>query len=249
MPLVNVLVKITKLKLEKMRELLEKYKNGTLSTTSEQDIFMHELLQIRAQRMQNHVINTDEVVIEKKPFLRIVGIKKYFAAAACLLLACFSIWNLSADLKGADNQLRADITSLSEDLIESSATAARGNYASTKDTQSEADKLYENKDYEGVINVLENKNAMSDTEELLLAGAYDHQKVPNYSKALDCYSKITAVADYKQNLALIIAMHHVQLGNKTEAREKLNLIINDKNEGQEHIDKAKKLLEGLNKRQ
>ena len=235
-----------------MKNLLEKYKNGTLAVPDEQDAFMHELLQIRAQRIQNQDAATDEIVQKKKsatkfnPFLRIVESKKYFAVAACMLLACFAVWRYSLSTVEFGSNNREEIAILSDNLKPSSSIA-RGNSTSEKNIDSSIDHSDEKNNVESIISDFEGKKSISDEEKLLLAHAYLSRESPDYSKALGCYSTIET-PEYKQDLAMMVARCYFELGDNNLARLKLNSIINDNNQGNEHKEKAAKLLKDLDEK-
>ncbi len=237
--------------LKNMRELLKKYKNGTLTAPDEQDAFMHELLQIRAQKVvqtQTAVISNElpkkGILIQLNTFLRKVDTSKYCAAAACILLTCFTFWKFSTtSIEPNNNLLLADIVTVSENL-KGAEGSVRGNAMRENKVLISVNNLYEDKDFQGIINELEGKSLNNENEYLYLGLAYINLKTPNFSKALECFGKIQS-AGYKQGVTMIRAICYIGLDNKDAAREILNQIINDVQQGNEYKNKAIRLLKGL----
>jgi hypothetical protein len=229
-----------------MKELLKKYKNGTLTVPDEQDAFVHELLQIRAQRMQKqqdtmvYQAPKQAIVRQLSTYLRKVDTRKYFAAAACIVLTCFTFWKLNAPSFDSQNELMADISIISKNLkgVES---RTRGALPSQEPALSLASKLYDKKDFQDVINELEGKNPINENEYLYLGLAYSNLKNPDFAKALDCFNHIQS-ADYKQHLTMMKALCHIGLNQKGAARLILEGIRDDEQYGNDYRQKAKKLL-------
>lgn len=234
-----------------MKELLKKYKNGTLTVPDEQDAFLHELLQIRAERMQ---LKGSTMVAQKPPkeaIIRSLNVslqriepRKYFAAAACILLACFAFWRISTTEKNTENGLMAaDITSISEDL-ESVSSRTRGNSTFENDAQTRIFDLYEKGNHKGVIQELEGKETADEIEYLYLGLAYLNSEKREFQKALDCFKKIET-ANSAQSITMAKALCHIGLKQNGEARKILEHIKANKNYGNEYCKLASRLLEGL----
>lgn len=231
-----------------MKELLNKYKNGTLTSPDEQEVFIHELLQIRAQRSQqtSTIIAPKEAIIRQlNPFLRKVATKKYLAAAACILMACFTFWKFSAQISEPENTLQADIMSVSNNL-KGTGAMTRGSLVPENNGLESASDLYEKKNFQGIINELEGKMPMSENEYLFLGLAYANLKTPNFSKALDYFKKVQS-SDCKQDILMMTAICHIGLSQKGAARPILDVIKNDEQQGNEHRKRAGRLLIVCNK--
>ncbi len=233
-----------------MKELLEKYKNGTLTVPDEKDAFIHQLLKIRAERAQkqgNTIITPESsreaIVRPLNAFLRKVATQKFFTVAACILAACFAFWKIFAPIGESDNFLRADIITVSDNL-KGLESRVRGSAITENKALVLVADLYENKDFQGIINELEGKVPINENEYLFLGLAYANIEKPNYQKVLDYFNKIKSV-DYQQDVAMMKAICHIGLKQKGAARLILEQIKNNQQQGNEYRKKAGSLLEGL----
>jgi tetratricopeptide (TPR) repeat protein len=217
-----------------MKELLKKYKDGVLNDPTEQEQFVNELLEIRAARQQK---NQAQTPVERPTQMRVVWFK-YLAVAASLCLGIFTIWRLQQPNGSDENSLRADIATYSKNFEVQTRGGQSPPSSSLAPTLME---LYQNGEFEAVVIGLENKIEKNEQETLLLGFAYANLKTPNYQKALAQLQQVNSV-ESKHKVLMMKALCHLGLKQKAEAKIILEQIINDNNQGDDAIAKAKALL-------
>jgi hypothetical protein len=83
-------------------------------------------------------------------------------------------------------------------------------------------------------------------EKLCLGIAYANLEKPNFDKAL-YYLKQIQSPEYQQKVKMLIALCHIGLTENGAAKDMLNKIIEDSQSGGEDKDKAKMLIEQMDK--
>jgi hypothetical protein len=236
-----------------MRELLEKYKSGTLTSANEQDLFVHELLEIKAQRDRKKRENNTTEAIQPKSnvvsldtLFRRATLKKFFALAACILFACFAFWKFDANSTIKNEEFAniesnsKDITEITEKLVNNSIGVDRGSSSQSDDLSKMAVDL----NFKGIVQELKGKTPMTEKENLLIGVAYANLTEPKFDAALEHLNQVNS-SNYTQNITMLKVICNVELGQKGQAKRLLQTILADDQYGEDHLKLAKSLLEKL----